>query len=212
MLRAVVHCSYTPTRPAWWSARSPPSPGAVGPLGIGLWQAEDQGFIFCHVVSGLELKVRHILHLIFPWVDGDHSSPSPCLRVGLLKNRVQWGLVKTRALASSSEGRVRIWTPGEVSQDQAFDRMARLKIQWELNELRYPLGDIAHGVGVVEDFSQRIRGHHHNLMGLKIKMQFPRHNKYGINKLMHLDVPSLWLVEDFVDIVDQLLDGLDPSS
>jgi hypothetical protein len=35
-------------------------------------------------------------------------------------------------------------------------------------------------------------------------------NKYSIDKLVHLKVPSLCLMEDFTDVVDWLLDGLDP--
>src|SRR6185437_13810665 len=48
-------------------------------------------------------------------------------------------------------------------------------------------------------------------MCLKIVAQFPRRNKYGIDKLMRLKIPGLCLVEDFADIVDWLLDGPDPS-
>jgi hypothetical protein len=87
-----------------------------------------------------------------------------------------------------------------------------LEILLELSELYYPLGDISCGIGVVEDCSQRIRGHHQNLMGLEIMTHFPRHNKYGIYKLMRLEVPSLCLMEDFTDVVDRLLDSPRPSS
>ena len=42
-------------------------------------------------------------------------------------------------------------------------------------------------------------------------VQFPGRNKYGIDKLMSLNVPGLCLVEDFTDVVDRLLDGPDPG-
>src|SRR6185312_5641443 len=42
--------------------------------------------------------------------------------------------------------------------------------------------------------------------------QFPGCNKYGIDKLMRLKIPGLRLVEDFTDVVDRLLDGLDPGA
>jgi hypothetical protein len=45
---------------------------------------------------------------------------------------------------------------------------------------------------------------------LKIVAQLPGCNKYNIDKLVRLKVPSLCLMEDLTDVVDRLLDGLDP--
>jgi hypothetical protein len=39
----------------------------------------------------------------------------------------------------------------EVSRDLALDSVARLEVQLELCKFRYPLGDVACGVRVVED-------------------------------------------------------------
>jgi hypothetical protein len=44
---------------------------------------------------------------------------------------------------------------------------------------------------------------------LKIVAQLPGRNKYSIDKLVRLKVPGLCLMEDFIDIVDWLLDGSD---
>ena len=89
---------------------------------------------------------------------------------------------------------VEVWTPRitwgrssfcyEISQDLAFDCMAGMEVQLELSQLCCPLGDIARGVGVVQDCSQRIRGHYDNSVCLKIVAQFPGRNKYDIDKLM----------------------------
>jgi hypothetical protein len=49
----------------------------------------------------------------------------------------------------SAQGRCPIHD--EVSQDLAFDGVARLEVQLELSKLRGPLGDVAYGVRVVED-------------------------------------------------------------
>ena len=89
--------------------------------------------------------------------------------------------------------------------------MAGLEVQLELSQLCCPLGDVARGVGVVQDRSQRIRGHYNNSVCLKVVAQFPGHNKYCIDKLMCLKIPGLCLVEDFADVVDWLLDGPDPA-
>src|SRR6185503_19750474 len=64
-----------------------------------------------------------------------------------------------------------------------FDCMAGLEVQLELSQLCCPLGDVARGVGVVQDRSQRIRGHYDNSVCLKVVAQFPRRNKYGIDKV-----------------------------
>ena len=85
--------------------------------------------------------------------------------------------------------------------------MAGLEVQLELSQLCCPLGDIARGVGVVQDHSQWIRGHYNNPVCLKVMAQFPGRNEYGIDKLMRLKIPGLCLVEDFADKVDWLLDG-----
>jgi hypothetical protein len=47
-------------------------------------------------------------------------------------------------------------------------------------------------------------------MRLKIVAQLLGRNKYSIEKLVRLKVPGLCLVEDLADVVDRLLDGLDP--
>jgi hypothetical protein len=45
---------------------------------------------------------------------------------------------------------------------------------------------------------------------LKIVAQLPGRNKYIIDKLVRIKLPDLCLMEDFADVVDWLLDGLDP--
>jgi hypothetical protein len=64
----------------------------------------------------------------------------------------------------------------------------------------------------VEDSPQWVRGHHHNLVGLKIMVELPRCNEYSIKELMRLGIPGLCLMQDLADVVDRLLDGLDLAS
>jgi hypothetical protein len=45
---------------------------------------------------------------------------------------------------------------------------------------------------------------------LKIVAQFPGRDKYSLDKLVRLKVPDLCLMEDLADVLDRLLDGLDP--
>jgi hypothetical protein len=90
--------------------------------------------------------------------------------------------------------------------------MAWLEVELESSELSSPLGNVARGVGIVEDGPQWVGGHHHNLMGLEIVMEFPRRNEYSIKELMRLRIPGLCFVKDLTDIVDRLLDGPDSAS
>jgi hypothetical protein len=46
--------------------------------------------------------------------------------------------------------------------------MAWLEVELKSSKLCCPLGDIAHGVGIVENGPQRVGGHYHNLVGLEI--------------------------------------------
>jgi hypothetical protein len=106
------------------------------------------------------------------------------------------------------------WCPfrDEVSKELALDGMAWLEIELKSSELSCPLGDVACGVGIVEDGPQRVGGHHHNLVGLEIVKEFPGRNEYGIKELMRLRIPGLCLMKDLADIVDRLLDGPDSAS
>jgi hypothetical protein len=61
----------------------------------------------------------------------------------------------------------------------------------------------------MEDGPQWVRGHHHNLVGLEIVMEFPGCNENGIKELMHLRIPGFCLMKDLADVVDWLLDSLD---
>jgi hypothetical protein len=89
--------------------------------------------------------------------------------------------------------------------------VARLEVELESSKLSCPLGDIACGVGVVKDGPQRIGGHHHNLVGLKVMAEFPRRNEYGIKKLMLFRIPGLCLVKDLTDVVNWFLNGPDSA-
>jgi hypothetical protein len=46
----------------------------------------------CHIVGGLELKVHQVLHLIFAWVDEDHSSSTNLLMGGSVEEECPVGL------------------------------------------------------------------------------------------------------------------------
>jgi hypothetical protein len=87
-----------------------------------------------------------------------------------------------------------------------------LEVELESSELSCPLGDVAGGVGIVEDGPQLVGGDHHNLMGLKVVAEFPGRNEYSIKELMHLRIPGFCLVKDLTDVVDRLLDGPDSAS
>ena len=136
----------------------------LNPESQGCHQAKDQSFILCHVVGGLELKVHHVLQLISVWVDEDHTSPGPLLAGGPIKEEcpVRFGedwCPDFRLRGSNIYGRTPRFAWGrsplryEISQDLALDRMARLEVQLELSQLCCPLGDIARGVGIVQDRS-----------------------------------------------------------
>jgi hypothetical protein len=77
------------------------------------------------------------------------------------------------------------------------------------SKLYCPLGDVARGIGIVEDGPQWVRGHHHNLVGLKIVMESPGRNENGVKELMRLRIPGFCLMKDLADVVDRLLDSLD---
>jgi hypothetical protein len=94
----------------------------------------------------------------------------------------------------------------------ALDGVAGLEVELKSSKLCSPLGDVARGVGVVEDGPQGIRGHHHNLVGLEIMAELLGRNEYSIKELMRLGIPGLCLMQDLADIVDRLLDGLDLAS
>jgi hypothetical protein len=87
-----------------------------------------------------------------------------------------------------------------------------LEIELETSKLCSPLGDVARGVGIMEDGPQWIKGHHHNLVGLEIVTELPGRNEYSIKELMSLRIPSLCLMKDLANIVDWLLDSLDFAS
>jgi hypothetical protein len=55
-------------------------------------QAEDQCFVICHIVGGLELKVHHVLHLISIGVDEDHPSSVNLLTGGSIEEERPVGL------------------------------------------------------------------------------------------------------------------------
>jgi hypothetical protein len=106
------------------------------------------------------------------------------------------------------------WSPlcNEVGEDLALDRVAWLEVELESSKLYCPLGDVTHGVGIVENGPQGIGGHHHNLVGLEIVAELPGCNKYSIKELMRLRISGLCFMTDLTDIVDQLLDSLDFAS
>jgi hypothetical protein len=106
------------------------------------------------------------------------------------------------------------WCPlrNKVSKDLALDGMAWLEVELKSSELSCPLGDVACGVGIVEDGPQWVGGHHHNLVGLKIVMEFSGCNEYSIKELMRLGIPGLCLMKDLANMVDRLLDSPDTTN
>src|SRR6185312_9462326 len=120
------------------------------------------------------------------------TTPAPAhfLRTDPSKKSVRWGSVKAGVLISGSGGPALKSGPPElfggrspfryeISQELTLDCMARLKVQLKLSQLCCPLGDVARGVGVVQDRSQRVRGRYDNSVCLKVVAQFPGRNKYG---------------------------------
>jgi hypothetical protein len=75
-----------------------------------------------------------------------------------------------------------------------LDGVVRLKVELKSSELCSPLGNVAHGVGVVEDGPQWVRGHHHNFVGLEIMAELPGRNEYSIKELMGLGIPDVCLM------------------
>ena len=108
--------------------------------------------------------MHHVLQLISVWVDENHTSSGPLLTGGPVEEECPVGLGKNwcpdfRLRGPSVDDRTpRIaWGRSplryEISQDLALDCMAWLEVQLELGQLCRPLGDIACGVGVVQDRS-----------------------------------------------------------
>jgi hypothetical protein len=106
------------------------------------------------------------------------------------------------------------WSPlrNKVSEDLALDGVAVLEVELKTSKLCRPLGDVARGVGIVEDGPQRVRGYHHNLVGLEIMAELQGRNEYSIKKLMRLRISGLCFMKDLTDVVDRLLDSLDFAS
>jgi hypothetical protein len=78
--------------------------------------------------------------------------------------------------------------------------VAWLEVELKTSKLCCPLGDVARGVGIVEDGPQQVRGYHHNLVGLEIVTEFSGRNEYSIKELMRLGILSLCLMKDLTDI------------
>jgi hypothetical protein len=64
----------------------------------------------------------------------------------------------------------------EVSKDLTLEGVAGLEVELKSSKLCSPLGNVTHGVGVVEDGPQWVGGHHHNFVGLEIMAELPGHN------------------------------------
>ena len=108
--------------------------------------------------------MHHVLQLISAWVDEDHTSPGPLLTGGPVEEEYPVSLGEDwrpdfRLRGSGTGVRTpriawgRIPLCYKISQDLALDCMARLEVQLELSQLGCPLGDVARGIGVVEDRS-----------------------------------------------------------
>ena len=79
----------------------------------------------------------------------------------------------------------------EVGKDLTLDGVAGMEVELKSSKLCSQLGDVARGVGVAEDGPQWIRGHHHNLVGLKVMAELPGRYKYSIKELMRLRIPIM---------------------
>jgi hypothetical protein len=103
------------------------------------------------------------------------------------------------------------WSPfrNKVGEDLALDSVAWLEVELKSSKLCCPLGNVARGVGIVENVPQRIGGHHHNLVGLEIMTELPGRNEYSIKELMRLSIPGLCFMKELADVVDWFLDSLD---
>jgi hypothetical protein len=160
------------------------------PQGQSRRESEDQGLVLRHVVGGPKVEVHHVLQLLATWVDEDHASPCPLAAGGPIEEECPvrsgehrssdfrtWGV---RAVTRTPRD-AWCWCPlrDEVSKDLALDSMAWLEVELESNELCCPLGDVACGVGVVEDGPQWVGGYHHNLVGLEVVAEFSGRNEYS---------------------------------
>jgi hypothetical protein len=72
-----------------------------------------------------------------------------------------------------------------------LDGVAGLEVKLKSSKLCSPLGNVAHGIDVVEDGPQWARGYHHNFVSLEIMAELPGRNEYSIKELMHLGIPGL---------------------
>jgi hypothetical protein len=75
--------------------------------------------------------------------------------------------------------------------DLTLDGVVGLEVKLKSSKLCSLLGNIARGIGVVEDGPQWVGGDHHNFVGLKIMAELSGRNEYSIKELMRLTIPGL---------------------
>jgi hypothetical protein len=82
------------------------------------------------------------------------------------------------------------WSPlrNKVGEDLALHGVVGLEVKLKSSKLCSPLGDVARGIGIVEDGPQSVRGHHHNLVVLEIMAELSGCNEYSIKELMYLGI------------------------
>ena len=93
----------------------------------------------------------------------------------------------------------------EIGEHLRLYRLADPEINGVRVELYRPFNDAAIGFLIIEDVAQRILSNHCYLICLKVMTELPRRNKDSVQQLLDLRIPSLRLVQDFVDEVDRAL-------
>ena len=93
----------------------------------------------------------------------------------------------------------------EIVKDLRFYRLAAPEINGVRAELYRPFNDVAIGFLIMEDVAQWILSNHCYLICLKVMAELPGYNKDSVQQLLDLRIPSLRLVQDFIDEVDRAL-------
>ena len=93
----------------------------------------------------------------------------------------------------------------EINEHLRLYHLAAPEINGVHAELYRPFNDVAIGFLITEDVTQRILSNHCYLIRLKVMVELPGCNKDSVQQFLDLRIPSLRLIQDFIDEVYRAL-------
>ena len=93
----------------------------------------------------------------------------------------------------------------EISEHLRLYHLVAPEINGVCVKLYRPFNDVAIGFLIMKDVTQQILSNHCYLICLKVMAELPGRNKDNVQQLLDLRIPSLRLVQDFIDEVDRAL-------